>query len=158
MKYIVVQLEGKEQIFIFPKEVDHDRMYEAMEAIRFDVPGTFRGNWKRKLREGEAISAGFVGNGLCYGRSETLGLDSRLDVDTALLSKEMTAKADKNEVHILELAMKALTRQMNELLAACTDEKGQPKAPERQVYMQSRACLPEGYSMTLKVDKKEKKK
>lgn len=86
MKYIVVMLEGKEQIFIFPKEVDHDRMYEAMEAIRFDVAGTFRGDWRRKLRDGEAVSAGFVTNGVCHGRSETLNLDSRGEKDTALLA------------------------------------------------------------------------
>lgn len=82
MKYIVIMLEGKEKIFVFPKEVDHDRMYEAMQAIRFDTG--FR-DWERKLRHGEAISAGFVTNGVCHGRSETLNLDSRGDKDTALL-------------------------------------------------------------------------
>ena len=82
MKYIVVALEGKESIFTFPRNVDHDRMYEAIETIRFRSPH----NWERKFRmEGEAISAGFVDNGVCHGRSETLGLDSRGDKDTALL-------------------------------------------------------------------------
>ena len=87
MKYIVVQLDGKEKIFVFPKEVDHDRMYEAMEAIRFDMAGTFRGDWRRKIRDGEAVSAGFVTNGVCHGRSETLNLDSRGEKDTALLAE-----------------------------------------------------------------------
>lgn len=59
----------------------------------------------------------------------------------------MSSKSD--EVRILELAVKALTTQMNELLTDCTDEKGQPKAPSRKVYMQSRACLPAEYSMAL---------
>jgi hypothetical protein len=92
MKYIVVVLEGKEKIFIFPKDVDHDRMYEAMEAIRFDTG--FR-DWSRKIRtEGEAVSAGFITDGRCHGRSETLGLDSRPEVDTALL-RETFGKSDQ---------------------------------------------------------------
>lgn len=80
MKYIVILLDGKEVMFIFPKEVDHDRMYEAMEAIRF---GSERA-WNRKLREGEAISAGFISNGECHGKSETLAVASRPEIDTAL--------------------------------------------------------------------------
>jgi hypothetical protein len=83
MKYVVVQLGEKESIFVFPREIDHDRMYEALEAIRF---GNER-NWERKIRmNGEAIAAGFIDNGVCYGRSETLSLDSRGAADTALLA------------------------------------------------------------------------
>lgn len=82
MKYIVIQLGEKESIFVFPRDVDHDRMFEACEAIRF---GSDR-NWVREIRKnGEAIAAGFVDGGVCHGRSETLGLASRGDVDTALL-------------------------------------------------------------------------
>ena len=82
MKYVVVVVEGVESIFTFPRTVDHDRMHEAIEAIRF---GSER-NWSRKFREGEAIAAGFINEaGNCYGRSETLDLDSRGDADTALL-------------------------------------------------------------------------
>lgn len=84
MKYIVVVLEGEESIFAFPRSVDHDRMFEALQAIRF---GPER-NWSRKIRcDGEAISAGFVDDGICHGRSETLGLASRSEVDTALFNK-----------------------------------------------------------------------
>lgn len=89
MKYIVVMLEGKEYIFTFPKQVDHDRMFEAMAAIRFDVPNSFRGDWKRSLRDGCAISAGFITNGQCHGRSETLDLDSRPEIDTNLFKGQM---------------------------------------------------------------------
>jgi hypothetical protein len=82
MKYIVVQLGEKESIFVFPRDIDHDRMYEALEAIRF---GNER-NWVREIRRnGEAIAAGFIDNGVCHGRSETLDLDSRGAADTALL-------------------------------------------------------------------------
>lgn len=83
MKYIVIMLEGKEVMFVFPKEVDHDRMYEAMENIRF---GSER-NWERSLREGEAISAGFITGGVCHGSSETLGLQSRPGTDTKLFEQ-----------------------------------------------------------------------
>lgn len=82
MKYIVAVCEGKESLFVFPREVDHDRMAEAIQAIRF---GPER-DWKRKFRGGEVIAAGFVTNGECHGRSETLDLDSRGMLDTVLLT------------------------------------------------------------------------
>lgn len=81
MKYIVMSLDGKEEIFIFPRMVDHDRMAEACEAIRF---GDSR-NWARKYRNGECVSAGFVDGMRCHGRSESLNLDSRPEIDTILL-------------------------------------------------------------------------
>lgn len=84
-KYIVAQIEGQERIFLFPKVVDHDRMWECLEAIRF---GSDR-NWDRKLHEeGSLISAGFVSHGVCHGRSETLRIDSRGTKDTLLLIGE----------------------------------------------------------------------
>jgi hypothetical protein len=55
---------------------------------------------------------------------------------------------------ILTQAIKALSIQLNDLLKDCTDEQGKLKAPSRTVYMQSRACLPGQYSMTLKKEKK----
>lgn len=76
-------LDGKETMFVFPKEVDHDRMYEAMEAIRF---GSDRA-WNRKLREGEAVSAGFISNGECHGKSESMEMKSRPEIDTALFKR-----------------------------------------------------------------------
>jgi hypothetical protein len=81
MKYIVAVVDGKESIFTFPRSVDHDRMAEAINAIRFGSEQ----NWSRKFRNGEVIAAGFVDGGSCHGRSETLDLKSRGDVDTLLL-------------------------------------------------------------------------
>lgn len=86
MKYIVANLDGADTIFVFSRAIDHDRMAEAIEQIRF---GSDR-NWERKLfkgvAEGKIVSAGFVSpNGECHGRSETLSLDSRGAPDTALL-------------------------------------------------------------------------
>lgn len=82
MKYIVMALADQEEIFIFPRTVDHDRMKEACEIIRF---GDER-NWNRKYRQGGCVSAGFIDNGICHGRSETLGLSSRSEADTKLLA------------------------------------------------------------------------
>jgi len=56
-------------------------MKEAIECIRF---GSERDR-RRKFRDGEVISAGFVDDGVCHGRSETLSPESRKDLDTAIL-------------------------------------------------------------------------
>lgn len=81
MKYIVMALADKEEIFVFPRTVDHDRMAEACEMIRF---GDGR-NWNRKYRDGECVAAGFIDGGKCHGRSESLNLASRPEIDTMLL-------------------------------------------------------------------------
>jgi hypothetical protein len=83
MKYLVIELDGVEDIFIFPRKVDHDRMAESCMYIKF---GDGR-NWDRKYHDGKVISAGFIDNGICHGRSESLSLPSRGDKDTALLNK-----------------------------------------------------------------------
>lgn len=87
MKYIVANIEGHEALFVFPRAIDHDRMAEALECIRFG----YSHNWERKLhnareKDGVLLSAGFVENGVCHGRSETLGIASRGAKDTALLA------------------------------------------------------------------------
>lgn len=84
MKYIVVEFNGEEQIFTFPKSIDHDRYWEGITAIRIG-----HNNWRRAYRDAEVISAGFVVCGHCEGHSETLKLQSRGEVDTALLRKMM---------------------------------------------------------------------
>lgn len=79
MKYIVLKPADKELIFIFPKSIDHDRFVETMEAMRYGSDS----NWARLYPN--PISAGFTDGKTCYGRSETLDLDSRKEIDTALL-------------------------------------------------------------------------
>lgn len=80
MKYVVVKAEGgDEQIFIFPKQIDHDAFAEVLSHIK-----TGGRNWRREYRE--PVSAGFTDGTECYGRSETLGLNSR-SVDTKLLKQ-----------------------------------------------------------------------
>lgn len=80
MKYIVTRTEeGREDIFVFPSEIHHDAMAEMIGRIKNQT----HGNWKRIQRT--PVSAGFVGpNFTCYGRSETLNLDSRPQ-DTELM-------------------------------------------------------------------------
>lgn len=84
MKYIVMEIDGKEEIFLFPRNINHDRFHESITTLRFDIGPR---DWDRKLAGEFPISAGFVDNFRCHGRSETLNLDSRGDKDTLLLRK-----------------------------------------------------------------------
>ena len=79
MKYIVTEHEdfGKE-IFIFPKTVNHDVMMENISHMR----NRTHGSWKRIDRT--PVSAGFVVDGRCTGKSESLHLASKPE-DTELL-------------------------------------------------------------------------
>ena len=81
MKYICTKDEdGNEQVFTFPRAIDHDAMAEVLEHIKNQT----HGNWERVYRR--PVSAGFVNSkGECHGRSETLGVKSRGDVDTIIM-------------------------------------------------------------------------
>jgi hypothetical protein len=69
--------EAGDQIFLFSKFVDHDCMYETIQVLEEigNPDPDFRGK----------LGAGFTDFKTCFGRSETLNLDSRDDLDTALL-------------------------------------------------------------------------
>jgi len=82
MKYVVYQDSGNEVLVMFPRTINHDRMAEALEALRF---GSDR-DWHR--RQGEIVSAGFVVDGHCSGSGETLGIRSRPEIDTKLLAAQ----------------------------------------------------------------------
>lgn len=71
----------------------------------------------------------------------------------------MSEKSD--EVRILELAVRKLTEQLNEVLEECTADPahGEPnniKRISKGTYMRARACLPAGYSMALTKEKGKK--
>lgn len=85
MKYITTKDEaGKEEVFLFPRNVHHDCMAEMLGFIKNQTGG----NWGRVYRE--PVSAGFVdGNMNCYGHSESLKLKSRPVEDTGILMKQM---------------------------------------------------------------------
>lgn len=78
MKYVVVERGDIEEIFLFPTHIDHDSFAGVLSYIK-----TGGRNWKREYAD--PISAGFTDGVVCYGRSVTLNLDSRKDVDTELL-------------------------------------------------------------------------
>lgn len=72
MKYIVTATEeGKEEMFLFPRSVQHDIMADAVYALKDQN----HGSWKRIYRK--PISAGFIVGGECTGYSETLGIGAR---------------------------------------------------------------------------------
>jgi len=80
MKYIVtVNEKDEEEIFIFPKTVDHDCMAEVLMRIK----NHSHGDWYRVPRK--PIAAGFTDGKTCWGRSETLNMDSREDQDSILI-------------------------------------------------------------------------
>lgn len=73
VKYIVTETANNmEEIYIFPKRINHDCFYEIINNSVDDFK--------------EAISAGFIQDGTCYGSSETLGLRSRKSTDTVLIA------------------------------------------------------------------------
>ncbi len=79
MKYVVVESEEQgEQLFIFPKNINHDSFAEILNYIKIGESY----NWKRVRRK--PISAGFTDGVTCYGKSESLKLESRKS-DTELL-------------------------------------------------------------------------
>jgi len=83
MKYICTDSEYGEEIFTFPQSVHHDAMAEVLGGIKNHT----HGNWERVRRE--PISAGFIDrNDNCFGKSETLGVESRGTDDTVLLAEQ----------------------------------------------------------------------
>jgi hypothetical protein len=81
-KYIVMKDEhGKELLFTFPEMIAHNWMFEAVQNVREGVPQ----NWARPYRGSDCVAAGFMTkDGVCYGRSESLNIPSRPEIDTKL--------------------------------------------------------------------------
>ena len=83
-KYIIAENqesdEGETRIFIFEKGISHDKFGLTLQMGIRNEGWT---NWKRE--SWYPISAGFTDGKTCYGRSESLNLDSRPE-DTAYLS------------------------------------------------------------------------
>lgn len=86
MKYIVLDLNDKEYMVIFPNspKMSHKNMAESVQSIRVES----RNSWKREFRTSNIVSAGFVDvSGNCSGYSETLKLKSREDQDSILFKE-----------------------------------------------------------------------
>ena len=79
MKYVVVESDKQgKQMFIFPKNINHDEFAEILSYIKVGTPQ----NWERIYRE--PVSAGFTDGVTCYGRSESLYIGAAT-TDTALM-------------------------------------------------------------------------
>ena len=86
MKFVTLNLLGEDSIILFPKSIAHKEM---VEAVRFMKVEDGRGQWSRDFVDLEVVSAGFVTeSGNCYGRSESLNVDSRPEKDTELLQSQ----------------------------------------------------------------------
>ncbi|MEQ8409109.1 MAG: hypothetical protein RKH07_12620 [Gammaproteobacteria bacterium] len=93
MKYIRTEDEnGTTEIFTFPITVNHDCMMESLSGIKNHTYHP----WERVRRH--PVSAGFVdAAGNCYGRSESLGLESS-PKDTQILSAQLAMSSIKSPV------------------------------------------------------------
>jgi hypothetical protein len=94
-KYVVFDGYNGEQIIIFPKIIQHSVMADDVKKSSF---GGMR-----------PISGGFIVDGHCVGKSESLRMVSRGDLDTALIPK-LLDMCEPEEVEILKLPSKATTR------------------------------------------------
>ena len=83
MKYVVTKDEnGKEELFMFPKAINHNDFADAVQRIKTYVNGNPR-DWIRLKRT--PVAAGFTDGKHCTGRSETLNLNSRGRLDEMLI-------------------------------------------------------------------------
>ena len=74
MKYVVIDGYLCDEIYLFPEFVDYSEF--VIQTL---------GNTREQV-----LGAGFVGSDLrCYGRSTSLGIDSRGAADTDLLSRNL---------------------------------------------------------------------
>lgn len=80
MKYIVIDGPLMVEIYIFPDYIKHNDL-----AMRFDRPVISAGFIGRSP---ELLKTGFTENPLiCYGESVSLNIESRNEIDTALLMR-----------------------------------------------------------------------
>lgn len=84
MKYIVLDFDGLEFIFIFPIYINHKTMLDSIQAIKIEG-----GLPAKTYAEAIVVSAGFIKNGKCSGRSESLGKNYRPVYDTKLLQQSL---------------------------------------------------------------------
>jgi len=84
MKYIVIEAGGKELIFVFPDCIVHAMMFEHICAIRSGFPQDR--SWHRPYLGAKIVSAGFIHNGICGGKSESLKVKARPNADAKLFA------------------------------------------------------------------------
>jgi len=70
--------------------------------------------------------------------------------------REVMQRGSGFEVFVYYAALKKVTEALDKLISASMDDSGRPKAPERRVLMESRGCIPAGYSTSFPKKKREK--
>ena len=83
MKYVVFDGYNGEQIIIFPKKIQHSHFAKSITELSFN---TMR-----------PISGGFIVNGECVGKSESLRMESRGDKDTELIINTLNLDSETTE-------------------------------------------------------------
>ena len=81
-KYIIYDYGGYDVAVIFHAVVDHSRMVEDV------IPGDAYGDKKAKVKGAGFVSIGVNREGFvvsCYGKSTTLGIESRGDEDAVVV-------------------------------------------------------------------------
>lgn len=81
LKYVVVVRAGKEEIYLFPRYINHNDFADILSYVKTYPEGS--NDWGREFAK--PIAAGFTDGTNCWGRSETLNLDSRPELDGDLL-------------------------------------------------------------------------
>jgi hypothetical protein len=96
-KYIVIKRNEVEDMYIFPEDVNHDEFLDNIRGIRFNLD---KYEWTRDYLEEKntLVSAGFIVNGKCEGRSHSLDVSSRNEVDTALFITHMGLSTTDNSL------------------------------------------------------------
>lgn len=88
MKYIVFKHdEHGELLFAFPNKpiLVHAEVAEMLRAVKIEKGRS----WGRDLFDAEIVSAGFIDkHGNCFGKSESLDIKSRPDIDKKLFAAQ----------------------------------------------------------------------
>lgn len=80
-KYICFEDDNTQHMVVFPKIIDHNRMFQALQCTNDDTV-----EWYNI----DVVSAGFINySGQCYGESQTLDTLSKGKEDTELLLSMM---------------------------------------------------------------------
>jgi len=87
MKYVIMNLGGDEVPILFPEShaLSHAQVVEGIRAVKVpEGPG-----WCRAYQRAEVVSAGFYRDGVCSGKSISLGdLESRPTEDARIIERE----------------------------------------------------------------------
>lgn len=62
--------------------------------------------------------------------------------------RERSLTISSAEVLLLEGAVRVITRNFNDFIAACVDDAGKPKMPSHRDIAKARGYMPAGYSMS----------